>query len=58
MQVVEDITTGNSIKELTKEILKSKITKEQLDDYLENKNKNMKQNKNTNVQQNEQEISQ
>lgn len=61
MQVVEDITTGDGIKELTKKILKSKITKNQLDDYLDylaNKNKSSKQNKYTKEKQNEQEISQ
>lgn len=59
MQVVEDITTGDGIKELTKKILKSKITKNQLDDYLDYlANKSLKQNKYTKEKQNEQEISQ
>ena len=47
MQVVENITTGDGIKGLTQKILTSKMTKEQLDDYLDylaNKNKGLKQN--------------
>lgn len=59
MQVVEDITTGEVIKEFTKKILKSKMTKEQLDDYLDylaNKNKGLKQNEDIKKNQNEKEI--
>lgn len=58
MQVVEEITTSDSIKELTKEILKSKITKNQIDDYLNYvENKRLKQYKYAKEKQNEQEIS-
>lgn len=46
MQVAEEITTGDSIKDITKEILKSKITSNEVNDYLNyvsNKNKTWKQ---------------